>query len=132
MNAPHESWMNRASDDLRFAELGLREGFYSQVCFLAQQAIEKSLKGSLVALGRPYPKSHSLRELARLVPELDLKSWQEELSLLDGYYVPLRYPDAAPAINQSGEPNKSEAAQALSVAQDIFDRVSKYLKDVVS
>ena len=128
MKKPHEEWLHRAQEDLRFARVGLREEFYSQVCFLAQQAVEKTLKGTLVALNRPYPKIHSLLELAKKIPELKLKPWHEKLSILDGYYVPLRYPDAAPGTASSGPPSKKEASEALATAQEIFDLAGKYLK----
>lgn len=128
MIAPHEEWLDKAEDDLRFAEIGLREAFYTQVCFLSQQSIEKTLKGALVSLNRSYPKIHSLRELAKKLSELDLKIFLEPLTLIDGYYVPLRYPDAAPGMKADGEPNKEEAGEALSTAKKIFDLVSEFLK----
>ncbi|MFA4974728.1 MAG: HEPN domain-containing protein [bacterium] len=127
MSAPHEEWLTRAENDLRFAELGLREGFYSQVCFLSQQVVEKCFKGMLVALGRSYPKSHSLRELASKLPELSLKKHSEALTILDGYYVPIRYPDAAPGMKAGGAPNKGEARVAIDTARAIWDIVTKYL-----
>ena len=127
MKKAHEEWLERAQDDLRFAEVGLRERFYSQVCFLSQQAIEKCLKGALVFSKRPYPKSHSLGELSRKLPEMHLEVWREKLAILDGYYVPLRYPDAAPGTTQSGAPNKKEATEAFTTAEEIFQAVARYV-----
>ncbi|OGQ22903.1 MAG: hypothetical protein A3I05_08465 [Deltaproteobacteria bacterium RIFCSPLOWO2_02_FULL_44_10] len=127
MNARYEAWMDKAEDDLQFAEIGLREGFHAQVCFLSQQSIEKSLKGALVFLGKAYPKTHSLRELSSLFSELNLRKWKEMLSVIDGYYIPLRYPDAAPGMKASGPPNKQEAKEALSTAQEIFEAVTEYI-----
>ena len=123
MTEPHEEWFEKAEDDLKFAEIGLREEFFSQVCFLSQQAIEKSLKGTLVKLGRSHPKSHNLRELAQRIPELNLKPHMEQLTIIDGYYVPIRYPGAAPGMKASGPPNEEEAKQALATAKAIFDLV---------
>lgn len=127
MTELHEEWMEKAADDFKFAEVGLKEGFYSQVCFLSQQVIEKSLKGCLVKLGRAYPKSHNLRELAQRVPELSLKPYLERITIMDGYYVPIRYPDAAPGMKASGPPNQTEATEALTTAKEIFDVVEKFL-----
>lgn len=129
MTKQHEEWINRGQEDIRFAKLGLREGFYSQVCFLSQQAIEKLLKGMLIFLQRPYPKSHSLLELSKKVPELSLEDWQERLTILDGYYVPLRYPDAAPGSKSTGLPNKKEACDALQTAEEIFEAMLKYMHE---
>src|SRR5436853_3448790 len=57
---PHEQWLARAEDDLSFAQLGLREKYFSQVCFLSQQVVEKAFKAFLLAKGRSYPE-HSIR-----------------------------------------------------------------------
>ncbi|MBI4125808.1 MAG: HEPN domain-containing protein [Deltaproteobacteria bacterium] len=127
MQKPHDEWLAKAEDDLQFARVGLKEGFYSQVCTLAQQTIEKSLKGTLVARQRPYPKNHSLRELAKKLPELKLDWWMESLTIIDGYYVPLRYPDAAAGTKASGPPNEEEAKEALKTAEEIFGHVGAFL-----
>ena len=60
MKKPAEPWFVRAEDDLRFAKLGLDHQYYSQVCFLAQQAAEKSLKALLIARKGAYPRLHNL------------------------------------------------------------------------
>ena len=50
-------WLLQAENDLAFADLGLREGFFAQACFYSQQAAEKGLKalayyrGDRVVLG---------------------------------------------------------------------------------
>lgn len=127
MSGQHEEWLAYAEDDLRFAELGFKEGFYTQVCFHSQQTIEKSLKGTMVALKRIYPKSHNLLELAKKLPELSLEKYYEELTIIDGYYIPIRYPDATPGTKASGQPNKTEAGDALNTARKIWDIVSRFL-----
>jgi HEPN domain-containing protein len=63
---PHEQWLDSAEDDLSFAQLGFREKYFSQACFLSQQVVEKSLKGFLLAKGRAYPRLHKVFELAKL------------------------------------------------------------------
>lgn len=127
MNGPHEEWLAKAEDDLKFARIGLEEKFFAQVCFLSQQVIEKCLKATLISLGRAYPKSHNLRELSKLIPELSLQSHYESLTVLDGYYVPLRYPDAAPGTKASGPPNKEEATEALKIAENIWDLTTQFI-----
>lgn len=123
----HEEWLDRAEDDLKFAEVGLREEFFAQVCFHSQQCIEKCLKATLVSLGRPYPKSHNLQELMQKLPELKLDQWLEGISIIDGYYVPIRYPDAMPGMKSSGPPNREEAKDALDVAEKVFGEVTRFL-----
>ncbi|MFH0800233.1 MAG: HEPN domain-containing protein [Pseudomonadota bacterium] len=132
MSGRHDEWLDRAEDDLKFAKVGLREEFFAQVCFHAQQCIEKSLKGALVAMGRSYPKSHSLAELLKKLPELKLDAWRVSIMIIDGYYVPLRYPDAAPGMKSSGPPNGKEAKDALDTAEEVFGAVCRFISHLHS
>src|SRR6266571_7305717 len=45
------------------------EAAYEDSCFDAQQAAEKSLKGMLVHLAIPFPKTHSVADLITLVAQ---------------------------------------------------------------
>jgi HEPN domain-containing protein len=62
VNLPRQ-WLERASEDLDVAQLVLEEEYFAHVCFLAQQAIEKALKGYLLQHTGTYPKTHRLLEL---------------------------------------------------------------------
>ncbi len=44
-------WLAQAENDLRFAELAAREGFFAQACFNSQHAAEEALKAFLYARG---------------------------------------------------------------------------------
>jgi HEPN domain-containing protein len=48
--AEAKRWLRQAENDLAFGELALREGFFAQACFVAQQTAEKALKS--IAYGR--------------------------------------------------------------------------------
>ena len=37
-------WLDQATSDLAFAELGVREGYPAQACFMCQQGGERALK----------------------------------------------------------------------------------------
>lgn len=71
-------------------------------CFAAHQATEKALKALNLALGQ-QPWGHTLTRLWSLVPAQE--AWRPEpppdgmedrLRLLDGFYIPTRYPDSYP------------------------------------
>jgi HEPN domain-containing protein len=49
MNENSKRWLAFAQEDLRVAELVWKQAIYNQVCFHAQQCVEKALKGLLVA-----------------------------------------------------------------------------------
>ncbi len=60
---PHE-WLNRARSNLIQAK-GVRRGVYLEdLCFQAQQAVEKALKALLLHRGTYFPYVH---DIARLV-----------------------------------------------------------------
>ena len=63
------------------AQLGFREKYFSQACFLSQQVVEKSLKAFLLAKGRTYPRQHKVIELAKLCTEIagDLEPLKDDL-----------------------------------------------------
>jgi len=66
--SPHE-WMRYAEADLALARAPLPEGaFYEQLCFHAQQAVEKSLKALLVRSNIDFPFTHDLQLLVDLLP----------------------------------------------------------------
>jgi HEPN domain-containing protein len=37
-------WLNQSINDLKWARESLKQGFYSQTCFISQQAAEKAIK----------------------------------------------------------------------------------------
>ena len=122
---PHEQWLARAEEDLSFAQLGFREKYFSQACFLSQQVTEKALKAFLLAKGRSFPRIHKVVELANLCVELaaDLEPLKNDLKLLDEFYIPTRYPDAIPGGLADGLPGLDEAKLALATAANVLEIV---------
>jgi HEPN domain-containing protein len=123
MTRPHEAWFQYARDDLSFAKAGLKEGFYSHVCFLSQQAVEKAMKGWLVSQEKSYPKSHDLVPLRRLMAVDWLDPHVASLKRLSEYYVPIRYPDAAVGTLPDGMPKENDAEEALRWAENIVSLI---------
>ena len=56
------NWLKRARSNLERAKMGkVTQGIlYEDLCFDAQQAVEKSSKAILVKLNQPSPKTHSI------------------------------------------------------------------------
>lgn len=128
MKKPHENWFDRADSDLKFADVGLREGFHSQVCFLSQQAVEKALKGYLVSKDILYPKTHKLLDLSRLCRLQSLSVFENQIKLLDQFYIPVRYPDSVPGGLASRMVNENDAKEAFEAAQGILQAVFSSIK----
>jgi HEPN domain-containing protein len=118
-----DRWLAFAYEDLRVAEIALEEGIYNQVCFHAQQCVEKALKSALAREGRVPPRVHSITDLLRLLPAEWFVTRQDDIVGLDDYYIPTRYPDALPGTLPEGLPGRSEAEEALSLARLVLERV---------
>ncbi len=113
-------WLQQAENDFQFAQLGLKEGFYAQVCFQCQQIAEKALKSIHYGkLGKRIVLGHSLVELAAdltLAPAL-----KEELAVLDQYYIPTRYPNGLPGGVPFEAYTKGQAESAVLVCRRLCD-----------
>ncbi len=104
MSEASKRWLDFAYQDLRMAELAMREALYNQVCFHAQQCAEKAIKGLLVYQGQTPPRAHRLADLLRLLDPNPFAEQQFEVQLLDRFYIPTRYPDALPGSLRKGYP----------------------------
>ncbi|MFH1838459.1 MAG: HEPN domain-containing protein [Candidatus Kuenenbacteria bacterium] len=91
-----KEWFKIADNDFGFAKSSLEDGdeYYAQICFLFHQAIEKYLKGYLIAKGKIPQKTHDLAFLIEECKQLDLKFEKFELECkeINKYYIPSRYP----------------------------------------
>jgi HEPN domain-containing protein len=127
MSAAHDPWLTFAREDLRMAELALSDGLFNQVCFHAQQCVEKSIKAYLDRHGQTPPRTHRMADLLRLLPSHLLSGLRPDLLLLDRFYIPTRYPDALPGMLPLGMPGQSEAQEALELARASLAQIESVL-----
>jgi HEPN domain-containing protein len=69
-----QRWFDFADEDLDMAALALDHAPYNQVCFHAQQAAEKIMKGLLASGNEGIPKTHRLTDLLQLVKHRELRA----------------------------------------------------------
>lgn len=114
-----------ADEDIVMAELALSRGIARQACFHSQQAVEKALKGLLVARVGTHPKSHSLEQMLIYNSSVhqELRNWQAACRRLDLYYIPTRYADALPGLLPDGEPSETDAEGAVRDAKAIVGEI---------
>ena len=123
-------WILQAENDLGFAQLGLRERYHSQACFLSQQAAEKALKSVAYGRGDRFVIGHSLQELLNgLVGTYgEMESLREAACRLDQYYVATRYPDALPGGLPFETYSRGQAEEAVGMASEIVTSARAYLE----
>lgn len=127
MNAAYRAltleWLTKARSDYLFAEASLREfsGFYSQICILCHDAVEKYLKAFLVSHGRRPERIHDLLAVLHTCTELDpkLAGLASHCAILNDYYIPLKYPSHYPEVT------REQAEEAFAAAGAIREEVER-------
>lgn len=124
-------WLRQAQEDLRWARHLAQEGAYHLACFLSQQVTEKALKAFLYAQGEELVIGHSVERLCAAAAAFDVKfqvrgrSW----SILDGYYIPTRYPNGLPDGIPSDVYTSEAAEGAVNLADEAVTLVAAMLDD---
>lgn len=117
-----DAWWLFAQDDCKATSKLLKGGPWNLVCFHAQQGAEKALKAFLRLREGNVPRVHALAKLIELCAKHDrtfLRLKTIALSL-DRYYIPTRYPEAAPGSLPEGLPNQADAKSAASELQKVL------------
>lgn len=73
--ASPEAWIIHARSDLTLAQIGRDNSnvLHEQICFHAQQAVEKSLKAILLFYKVDFPLTHDLEELVDIMIGMGLR-----------------------------------------------------------
>ncbi len=123
-------WMLQSENDLAAANAMLREGFYSQACFMSQQAAEKALKSIAYGRGDRFVIGHSLQELLNDLVNTheDMESLRDAACRLDQYYIATRYPDALPGGLPFETYSGGQAGEAVAMASEIVTSSRAYLE----
>ena len=97
---------------------------YDNICFHAQQAIEKYLKAWLQETNRPVPRTHDLVELLDLiVPVLPAwNRWRNDFSLFTKHAVDSRYPGYFATTN--------DAADAMRICIEVRQAIRAILMPI--
>lgn len=115
-----ERWLSQAAEDLKWTKHLAEQGGWHIACFLSQQVTEKALKGFLYAQGEEIVLGHSVARLcaeaAKYQAEFSNKA--NRWSVLDGYYIPTRYPNSLPDGIPAEVYTKDAAMSAASLAEE--------------
>jgi len=119
-------WLNRAKSNLAKAKSAsaIPEVYLEDLCFDAQQAAEKAIKGVLIHLGVRFPYVHDLAQLLALIEDSgqSVPKSIRQAAILSEYAVETRYPGLSePVIRQEYEEAIALAANVLHWAQEIIE-----------
>ncbi len=116
------AWVRKACKDIRAAELCEAE-LPSEALFHCQQAVEKLLKAFLTWHGKPFRKTHELRELAMACVQFDasLEAVLEPATALSQFAWQFRYP------GEPYEPDPQEAVEGRGLAEGVRIEILKRL-----
>jgi len=123
-------WLEQAIEDLKWAKDLAERGGYHIACFLSQQVGEKALKAFLYAQGEEIVIGHSVERLCHLAAKYEanflkkVKKW----AILDGYYIPTRYPNGLPDSIPAKVYTRDAAGEAVRLAGEIVDYIKEKIK----
>ncbi|OHD78835.1 MAG: hypothetical protein A3J97_01700 [Spirochaetes bacterium RIFOXYC1_FULL_54_7] len=120
-------WLKQAQGENKWAKDAFGSGNWALVCFLCQQTSEKALKAIAFSMGVTQVRSHSTFEIAE---SLGINGELADASrILDQYYMTTRYPDALPGGVPCEMFVKSQAEEALRLAELFLLRARAELDD---
>lgn len=121
-------WVSYADENLDVSALALEHCHLNACLQNAQQAMEKYLKAVIIERDLPFHRTHSMRELIRILAAEGLSpdTSEDEIDLMDSIYIPSKYP-AYSALPQA-IPDRTLCHEALGVARRARDFVHGMMK----
>ncbi len=114
-----EDWLTQAEMDVEMAVSAASAGRHEWACFIAQQAAEKAAKALHLYHGQEawgHVVARILRELPVEVPG-DLV---DRAKVLDGHYIPTRYPNGHPEGAPAEHYGPLQSGPAVDYAREII------------
>ncbi|MEN8255542.1 MAG: HEPN domain-containing protein [Verrucomicrobiota bacterium] len=111
-----DDWLSRARSDLALASVRPAKNIrLEDLCYHAQQSVEKSLKAVLIHSETIFPHTHNIKILTGLLPP---RIFQDPIlaaaSILTDYAVTARYPGEVEPVT------KGELKTALHIAGEVL------------
>ncbi|NLI80853.1 MAG: HEPN domain-containing protein [Deltaproteobacteria bacterium] len=117
-------WFKQAVRDLQQADDCRRAERHEWACFAAQQSAEKAVKALHLYLGQEawgHVIARLLRELPETVPVGE--DLVEKAHVLDGFYIPSRYPNGHPEGPPFEHYGRLQSEEAIRYAGEIIEFV---------
>ena len=113
-------WLKQAKRDLEMAKKAHEAGYYEWTCFISQQSAEKAIKAVYQAQGGSA-MGHGIGTLLRGLAGKVHPSGEimKSAKMLDGYYIPSRYPDSMTHGSPADHFDLEDADGAIRSAREI-------------
>lgn len=129
----YQDWIKQAREDLAMAQLAQQAQIWNQVCFHAQQCVEKCLKALIVRQSHIVPpRSHAIKDLMAELPEAWFSDLRESLMAMDRFYISTRYPTAEPGELPAHPIGQGAADMALDTARVTLARTERIAQNLQS
>jgi HEPN domain-containing protein len=124
MNKSYKQWLKRANSNLELAKVSNNGSIcYEDLCFQAQQSVEKGLKGLLIFYGIEPEKTHNLLLLLQeLEKQTNINDEIKQIIKLNNFAVQTRYP------GDYAEIEKEEYEQSIIIAEKCL----KWIKEKIN
>ena len=120
-----KEWMLRAFSNLNLAKSQQIGVFLEDLCFNAQQAVEKAIKAVLIKYDIDFPYTHNIAELLTLLQKsgYELNEFLTQSAGLTLYAVSTRYPyvSSSPVEQEEYEQTVMIAEKVIYWANDIIN-----------
>ena len=119
-----KDWFKQALRDLEQAKDSQLAKRHEWACFAAQQAAEKAVKALHLRLGQEA-WGHVVARLLRELPETVSvpEDLIEKAHVLDGFYIPARYPNSHPEGAPFEHYGRLQSQEAIQYAGEIIEFV---------
>ncbi|MHB9294292.1 hypothetical protein Holit_03418 [Hollandina sp. SP2] len=123
----YNAWMDRARSSLAISKTRYDKNvFYEDLCFQAQQAIEKALKALLIFYKVEPEKTHNLVALIKKLSKyITIPEEINETVILNDYAVQTRYPGDYTPIEEE------EYNNAIIIAEKSINWIEKNIKELL-
>jgi HEPN domain-containing protein len=120
----YKSWFDRAKSSLAMSKNKFDKRIcYEDLCFQAQQAVEKALKGLLIFHNIEPEKTHNLVSLIKeLSKYITVPKEISETFILNDYAVQTRYPGHYTSVSEE------EYNQAVKAAEECINWIDEHYK----
>jgi HEPN domain-containing protein len=127
MNEDYKIWLVRAKSSLALSKAKIDdEIFYEDLCFQAQQAVEKALKAFLVFFDIDPEHTHNLVNLIKeLQKNIEIPDEINDIVVLNDYAVQTRYPGDYVPIEED------EYNKAIEKANNCVKWVESKIKQII-